>query len=200
MISEVQCPHCRMAQIYDTDMLEEDVVCSYCGRVVLSRRAQLQRMEPGLEARFEGKEDLPVPEFRYVGFWPRVVATIVDGLVTTIVSCGCVSVLIVMLSLFRCRDIEFVSYLCPLIAVIIGWLYSALMESCPCQATLGKMVIRAKVVDGMGRRMGFGQATGRFFAKYLSALILCVGYVMAAFDERKRGLHDMIASTYVVSA
>jgi uncharacterized RDD family membrane protein YckC len=39
---------------------------------------------------------------------------------------------------------------------------------------------------------------GRYFAKFISALILGIGFLMVAFTERKRGLHDMIAGTLVV--
>ena len=75
----------------------------------------------------------------------------------------------------------------------------SLMEASDVQATLGKLVIGAKVVDANGEKLTFGRATGRYFAKYISTLLLLVGHVMVAFDERKRGLHDMIAGTCVVS-
>jgi uncharacterized RDD family membrane protein YckC len=41
-------------------------------------------------------------------------------------------------------------------------------------------------------------ATGRYFAKIISAIILGVGFLMIAFTDKKRGLHDMIASTLVI--
>jgi uncharacterized RDD family membrane protein YckC len=34
--------------------------------------------------------------------------------------------------------------------------------------------------------------------KFLSALILGIGYLMAGFDRNKQGLHDRIAGTYVI--
>ena len=48
------------------------------------------------------------------------------------------------------------------------------------------------------RKPPFARATGRHFAKYLSALILGIGFLMAAFTDRKQGLHDMIADTLVL--
>jgi uncharacterized RDD family membrane protein YckC len=72
------------------------------------------------------------------------------------------------------------------------------MESSAKQATVGKMALGIIVTDLEGRRLGFGRATGRYFAKILSALILGIGFLMAAFTERKQGLHDMVASTLVV--
>ena len=87
-----------------------------------------------------------------------------------------------------------------LLVVIVGlavWLYEALMTSSSKQGTLGKMAFRMKVTDLNGRRISFGRATGRFFAKILSG-ILYIGYIMAGFTERKQALHDMIAGTLVV--
>ena len=66
------------------------------------------------------------------------------------------------------------------------------------QATLGKMALGLKVTDVHGRRLTFGNALGRSLAKILSGLILAIGYIMAAFDDRKQGLHDKMASTLVM--
>ncbi len=79
------------------------------------------------------------------------------------------------------------------------WLYFALMESSPRQATLGKQALGIMVTDLAGQRISFARATGRFFAKILSGLILWIGYVMAAFTERKQALHDLLASCLVVA-
>ena len=72
------------------------------------------------------------------------------------------------------------------------------MESSSLQATLGKMIFGMKVTDLNGNRISFARATGRHFAKYLSSMILFIGYIMAGFTERKQALHDMIAGTLVI--
>jgi len=54
------------------------------------------------------------------------------------------------------------------------------------------------VVDLNGSRMSFARATGRHFAKYISAFLLGIGFIMAAFTEKKQALHDMIAETLVI--
>lgn len=77
-------------------------------------------------------------------------------------------------------------------------LYYALMESSRHQATVGKMALGIKVTDGQGRRLSFGRALGRWFAAALSYMALYIGFLMAAFTERKRALHDMVADTLVV--
>jgi uncharacterized RDD family membrane protein YckC len=46
--------------------------------------------------------------------------------------------------------------------------------------------------------MSFAHGILRVPGRVLSALIFGAGFIMAAFTERKRGLHDMIAGTYVV--
>jgi uncharacterized RDD family membrane protein YckC len=53
------------------------------------------------------------------------------------------------------------------------------------------------VTDQYGARIAFGKATGRYFGKIVSALILFVGYVMAAFTPRRQALHDLMAGTLV---
>lgn len=91
----------------------------------------------------------------------------------------------------------FGSGILALLTIGATWLYEALMESSSYQATLGKMIFGLKVTDLYGNRIDFARATGRHFAKFLSAMILCVGFIMVGFTERKQGLHAMIAGTLV---
>jgi uncharacterized RDD family membrane protein YckC len=82
--------------------------------------------------------------------------------------------------------------------ILVFWLYYALQESGEHQATLGKRAVGIKVVSLEGQRLSFANATGRTFGKILSQLICLIGYIMAAFTERKQALHDMMAGTLVV--
>jgi uncharacterized RDD family membrane protein YckC len=41
------------------------------------------------------------------------------------------------------------------------------------------------------------RATGRHFAKYISWMTLCIGFILVVFTERRQALHDMIAGTLV---
>ncbi len=72
------------------------------------------------------------------------------------------------------------------------------MESSPQQATLGKMALGLKVTDLRGEPISFGKATGRYFGKFVSELILYVGFMMAGWTEKKQALHDIMAGTLVV--
>jgi len=82
--------------------------------------------------------------------------------------------------------------------VLAFWLYYALMESSVRQGTLGKMAVGLKVTDLDGNRISFGRASGRTFAKIISALIIFIGFIMAIYTEKKQGLHDMLAGCLVV--
>lgn len=84
------------------------------------------------------------------------------------------------------------------VSIIAQWLYFAIMESSPNQATLGKMALGIKVTDLNGDRITFLRATGRYFSKIISGMVLMIGYIMAAFTERRQALHDMMASTLVL--
>lgn len=81
---------------------------------------------------------------------------------------------------------------------IASALYFAGMESSRHQATLGKLALGIKVTDDAGRRLSFSHAIGRWFSTSLSYLTLYIGFLMAAFTDRKRALHDMVSATQVV--
>jgi len=78
------------------------------------------------------------------------------------------------------------------------WLYYALMESSKHQATIGKLALGLKVTDMNGQRISFARATGRYFGKIISGMILLIGYIMAGFTEKKQALHDIMANCLVV--
>jgi uncharacterized RDD family membrane protein YckC len=131
----------------------------------------------------------------YGGFWIRVVAYFIDGIVLSIVV-AIIAFAIGVNVIMGARG-QFNPTL-NLGALAIYWLYFALMESSERGATLGKMAVGLRVVTGQGQRLSFLNATGRYFAKFVSAIILGIGFIMVAFTERKRGLHDMIADTLVI--
>ena len=83
-------------------------------------------------------------------------------------------------------------------SIIAGWLYYALMESSSKQGTIGKQVMGIRVTDLEGNQISFGRASGRYFGKILSALILAIGYLMMLFTQKKQTLHDLMAGCMVV--
>ncbi len=86
-----------------------------------------------------------------------------------------------------------------LLVVVVTWMYFALMESSTKQASLGKLACGLIVTDMDGERIGFGAATGRYFGKFISGFILCIGYLMCLWTEQKQCLHDMMAGCLVLS-
>ena len=144
----------------------------------------------------------------YGGFWIRVVALIIDAIIVRVVVHPIAAVFGIGLAaswagMGMHHGLAALPFLMfgggVMFALIAGasWLYEALMLSSSYQATLGKMIFGMKVTDLHGNRLSFAHATGRHFAKWISSLILGIGYLMVAFTERKQGLHDMIAGTLV---
>ncbi|MDR2858489.1 MAG: RDD family protein [Novosphingobium sp.] len=140
---------------------------------------------------------------QYGGFWRRFLAYLIDSIILN-VAFGFVNFAIgIFLGMAMGGGPEIalvVSLLGGLIGLVGGWLYYAILESSSRQATFGKQALGLVVTDEAGRRISFGRATGRHFAKLVSALILMIGYFMAGWTRRKQGLHDMMAGTLVYKA
>src|SRR5205085_12660097 len=64
--------------------------------------------------------------------------------------------------------------------------------------TLGKLALGLRVITVKGDKLSLGHSVGRYFAQYVSGVILGIGYIMAGFDEEKRALHDRICNTRVI--
>jgi uncharacterized RDD family membrane protein YckC len=163
-----------------------------------------------------------VTKTTYAGFWWRFLAYLIDDIFVSFVTLIIFTPIwaVMGFSLFRMAnwsstDWDFDSGVDPgawqfigsivglaiitgILATVINWLYYALMESSKYQATLGKMAVGARVTDLEGNRICFARATGRYFAKIISGMILMIGYIMAGFTEKKQALHDMIANTLVI--
>jgi uncharacterized RDD family membrane protein YckC len=128
----------------------------------------------------------------YGGFLTRIGARLIDSGVLWI------GAVVAIIALSPASGTSVGTLLLFIAIIALPWLYSALLESSEWQATLGKKACGLVVTDTEGDRISFARASGRFFASYLSGLILCIGYLMAAFTEKKQTLHDMIADTVVV--
>ena len=153
--------------------------------------------------------------FVFAGFWWRVLAYLIDGIVLSIPVWGLIAAVIIpMIPPEAIIQVAPGSYtvdparlppgvLTALFSfygglIVAVWLYFAVLESSSWQGTVGKKVLGIRVTDYHGQRIGFGRATGRFFSKILSAMTLYIGFLMIGFTARKQGLHDMIASTFCV--
>ncbi len=141
----------------------------------------------------------------YGGFWVRVVAYLIDAILLFIVQLILGALLGV--SVFASAGLGgeaadtaagTAGLLYNLLSFAIGIAYFVYMESSAHQATFGKKALGLVVTDEAGQRISVLRAVGRYFAKFLSAIILLIGFIMVAFTDRKQGLHDMICSTLVL--
>lgn len=152
----------------------------------------------------------------YAGFWIRFVAIIIDGIIISILRAFLVLPFLAMIGIsfatgFENFDPENMEDLIPFLATVIAagaalallstiiWvLYGTFMEASKYQATVGKLAVGLIVTDLNGGKLDFSKALVRNLGKILSNFIFLIGYIMAAFTEKKQGLHDIIAGTLVV--
>lgn len=157
----------------------------------------------------------PAPGIAYAGFWIRFVAALIDGIIigvpflviffvtqgstlsaynsclTNAIATGayagtCTTTFSGSLALFE------------LVAFGIEGVYFVVLWS-QLGGTLGQRLLGLHVVDAAtGKHIGVGRAIGRFIGYLISSFVLSIGLIWAAFDPRKQGWHDKIASTFVV--
>ena len=134
--------------------------------------------------------------YEYVGFWARVAASLVD----TVLLCIILYPVLTMIygreywtsaSLIRGPADLVLQWVLPPLAIIAFWIAR--------QATPGKMLIGAKIVDAeTGAPLTRGQAIGRYLGYYVSLFGLGLGFFWVGWDKRKQGWHDKLAGTVVI--
>lgn len=155
---------------------------------------------------------------KYAGFWLRFVAFLIDSIILNMLTWILIIPLLgaVGLGIGASTDgFDFNSmsegdaiamataimgaiFAGGLIGMVVNVLYFAVMEASKYQATLGKMALGLKVTTTEGARIDLVKSIIRQIGKYVSGVILMIGYIMAAFTEKKQALHDLMASTLVV--
>ncbi|MDD9819682.1 MAG: RDD family protein [Nitrospira sp.] len=137
----------------------------------------------------------------YAGFWVRAGAVTIDTVLLTMILSPFVGATYGDEYFSERPSLEFFdlpgppdffsTIVLPAAIIILFWIYK--------QATPGKMLVKAKVVDAQtGGQPTTGQYIGRYFAYYVSAILLGLGFIWVAFDPRKQGWHDKLAGTVVV--
>jgi uncharacterized RDD family membrane protein YckC len=154
----------------------------------------------------------------YASFGARFVAMIIDYIIIGVLQGVVITPILAVMGLGiasqaqggdleNLSDAEAIGLVGTLMAgigttLIVVWsislLYFAILESSKSQASVGKMALGIKVTDTNGDRLNFGKALLRSVGKIISGMIMYIGYIMAAFTEKKQALHDMIANTIVV--
>ncbi len=133
-------------------------------------------------------------EMAYAGFWIRFAAKFLDGTIL-----GIVGFALGFLVSFVVRQRIAVAVIENLLSFALSIGYAAYFVG-TYGATPGKMACGLKIVRPDGEKISYARACGRFFAEFISSITLAIGYIMAAFDEEKRALHDRICDTRVVKA
>ena len=117
------------------------------------------------------------------GFWIRFVAAILDSMIL-----GGVNFALMM-----------IDPALSLVGLVIALVYYVYFPSSDMMGTPGKSVLGLKITDEHGNKISMGTAVMReILGKFISAIIMYIGFLMVGFTDRKRGLHDMIANTVVV--
>lgn len=130
-------------------------------------------------------------EEKYVGFWVRTAATIIDWI-------WMYGIVYAVLFMFVTDSIDTYSlarltieWLIPFMVVMAFWRYK--------QATPGKMLFGMRIVDATtSGEVSATRLVIRYLAYFISMLPLGLGFIWAAFDKRKQGWHDKIAGTVII--
>ncbi|MFC1823362.1 RDD family protein [Thermodesulfobacteriota bacterium] len=182
------CSECGMA-FSPGDMIRygDSWVCALCKPVFV------QKLKEGLTVS---------STMEYAGFWIRFGAKIIDGIILSIVNMLInipVGILTVMVA--PNTDSTIATVIITLLSYILNFGFGIAYITFflgKYGATPGKMACKLKVVTPEGDKITYLRAFARYFGELVSALTLSVGYIMAAFDDEKRALHDRICSTRVI--
>ena len=187
--------------------------CSECGRAVPASQltsygdvSVCAQCQPAYSQRMTGRR-------HFGGFWIRFLAVIIDAIIIAIVSTiirlplTLMGIGVVGSGFGRNPDPNQVLAALPALMSLIGLSFLINMGLTLAYdvyflttkgATPGKMALGLKVTRADGGPISAGLAIGRYFAKFLSSITLCIGFIIAAFDGEKRSLHDHICGTRVV--
>lgn len=138
----------------------------------------------------------PNDDLEYVGFWIRVVASLVDSILVVMVTAPLGYFILGSSGYggslgFKGPPDFLISVVLPAAAIVVFWIYR--------QATPGKMMFSARIVDAStGAAPDTGQLLLRYLGYYVSMLFFGLGFVWIGIDPRKQGWHDKIARTVVV--
>ena len=130
---------------------------------------------------------IAVSNMRFGGFWIRLLAVILDGIILGI------PLALVSLGLVLVTKVSMIYWVVQLAGIFLVIYLNGAKGGTP-----GKKILGLRIVNEMGENIGIPVAILRYIGFIISAAILCIGFLMIAFNQKKQGLHDMIAKTYVV--
>ena len=143
-------------------------------------------------------------EDNLASFWTRLLAYFIDYIITSIAFSFFVptSIFVVYKRLlnntYTLDDISIYSqFLFATFIVVV--IYNAICEASPMQGSIGKRLCSILVVDADGRRLSFIKAFFRNLGKFVSGMVVGIGYLNILWDEHHQAWHDKFAKTYVLN-
>ena len=188
---------------------EPEAVCAECGKIFpaaqMSHHGDVRlcsTCKPVHLKKLSASQEPVSGGVRYAGFFIRLLALFLDGLILGTLS---TAILVVVATVFapqlRMQSPEHINIkliaLFDLGLVLVQMLYIVFFLG-RFGATPGKMICGLKVVTTDDSRLTYRRATARYFAQILSGMALCIGYLMVFFDREKRALHDHLCGTRVI--
>jgi uncharacterized RDD family membrane protein YckC len=145
----------------------------------------------------QNKEDIV-----YAGFFVRLSAYIIDciivGIALLIIRIPKFIMYMMSPDVFLLKPILFKFSIFDIVIYLLGLIYFVLMTYY-CGGTLGKKLFKLKVCKATDEKLSLFTIIYReSIGRYLSGLILFIGYIMIGVDSKKRALHDILSDTFVV--
>ncbi|HTJ78921.1 MAG TPA: RDD family protein [Rariglobus sp.] len=149
----------------------------------------------------------------YGGFWRRVAARIIDWLILGFAGQIVIGVIgsaffhdtMTMMEKLKGRDpspeqmgaiFGFLSMAAG-VSIVLGVIYDCVFLR-KYSATPGKLALGLALYRSDGSPLTIGRIIGRYFAMILNNFTLGLSYLVVAFDDEKRGVHDYVCDTRVV--
>ncbi|PLX89099.1 MAG: hypothetical protein C0618_02885 [Desulfuromonas sp.] len=185
------CPHCQFSRELDPDSIPATAKTATCPRC--------QGRFP-LSVQTTGIEDNPSADLRAhpkAGFWIRGTAMTLDAILVLTLQ-AMLGGMLFLAGILNGSGDENLALLVQLFSSLLSLVYYIFFTGY-CGQTPGKMALRIKVVRCDGSPLTYGRAAFRELpAKFISGIILAIGYLLAAFDDQKQALHDRMSDTYVI--
>jgi uncharacterized RDD family membrane protein YckC len=162
------------------------------------------------------QQQASVAYFDYAGFWQRFGAWVIDLIILMIPSMIAMYLLggmeayrhlleqlqsnADMTTVFR--DYATATETASVTSLVFTYVYYTIFEASKWQATPGKLALRLRVTDVHGHRLSLGRSAARNVVRLLTlifGLIPLICYLAIAWTQRKQGLHDLWAGTYVLN-
>ncbi len=138
-----------------------------------------------------------MPGWHYAGFWVRFLAILIDAIVIGVLSAALIPITGAQLTTTT-NGVVTVNYAANAYSTLIGLVYFVGFWAWRGQ-TVGMMPFNMQVVGvADGKKIDVVRGLLRYVGYILSAIPLLLGFIWAAFDARKQGWHDKIASTVVI--